>query len=126
LHRFRAISNLLSSNRGILYRPNQTYNLVVFRRRDPQSGTRWRLFQTKRIEMPNASPIFSVGVDRSAFVTRKTTLLAFDAGVLRDITIEKPSEVLSFVEIPLRVAQVVVAVPAEISRYGSRPLTLKV
>jgi hypothetical protein len=76
--------------------------------------------------MPNASPIFSVGVDRSAFVTRKTTLLAFDAGVLRDITIEKPSEVLSFVEIPLRVAQVVVAVPAEISRYGSRPLTLKV
>ena len=101
------------ANRGILYRPNQTYNLVIFRRRDPQSRTPWQIFQTKRIEMPNVSPIFSVGVDRSAFVTRKTTL-SFDYGVLRDITIEKPSEVLSFVEIPLRVAQAVVQIPAEI------------
>lgn len=101
------------ANRGILYRPNQTHQLIVFRRRDPQSRTVWQLFQTKRIEMPNVSQTFSVGVERSAFVTRKTTL-EFDRGVLRDITIEKESEVLAFVEIPLRVVQAMVQVPAEI------------
>lgn len=100
-------------SRGILYKPNQTHQMVIFRRRDPQSRTPWQIFQTKRVEMPNISPIFSVGVERSAFVFRKTTLL-FDKGVLKDITIEKPSEALSFVEIPLRVVQAVTQIPAEI------------
>jgi hypothetical protein len=99
--------------RGILYRPNQTYHLVILRRRDPQSSTPWHIFQTKRIEMPNVSPVFSIGIERSMFVKRTTTLM-FDNGVLRDIAIEKPSEVLGFVEIPLRVVQAVIAIPAQI------------
>jgi hypothetical protein len=108
------MADLTEANRGILYRPNQAYQLFVFRR-PPKSGTRWQLYQTKQVEMPNIAPIFSIGVDRSLFVKRSTTL-EFDNGVLRDIFIEKPSEALEFVEIPLRVVQALVKVPAEILR----------
>jgi len=108
-----AVADLEEANRGILYRPNQTHQLFVFRRPDPQVRTPWKLYQTKQVEMPNIAPIFSIGVDRSIFVTRSTTL-EFDYGVLRDIYIEKPSEALEFVEIPLRVVQAIVKVPAEI------------
>lgn len=99
--------------RGILYRPNQTHQLMIFRRTDPKAKARWQLHLTRQIEMPNVSPIFSVGVERSLFVERSTQLI-FDKGVLKDIRIEKPSELLEFIEIPLRVVQAVVKVPAAV------------
>ena len=51
--------------------------------------------------------------ERSAFVKR-TTRLDFDAGVLKDITIEKPSELVEFMEIPLVLTQALVKIPAEV------------
>jgi hypothetical protein len=100
--------------KGILYRPNLSHELVILRRRDPGSRKKpWQVFQTVRVEMPNLAPVFSIGVERSAFVKR-TTKLEFDAGVLRDVTIEKPSELLEFMEIPLLLTQAIVKVPAEI------------
>jgi hypothetical protein len=99
--------------KGILYRPNLTYEMIVLRRRDPKSRHRWELVQSTKIEMPNVAPVFSIGVERSLFVKR-TTRLDFDAGVLKDITIEKPSELLEFMEIPLVLAQALVKVPAEL------------
>jgi hypothetical protein len=107
-----ALANLEEANRGILYRPNQTFQLLVFRR-PPKSYGVWKLYQTKQVEMPNIAPIFSIGVDRTMFVKRTTTL-EFENGVLKNIFIEKPSEALEFVEIPLRVVQALVKVPAEI------------
>jgi hypothetical protein len=98
---------------GILYRPNLTHQLITMRRRDPQSRNPWEVFRTTQLEMPNVAPVFSVGVERSMFVKR-TTRLEFDAGVLRDITIEKPSELVEFMEIPLVLAQAIVKIPAEV------------
>jgi hypothetical protein len=65
------------------------------------------------VEMPNIAPVFSIGVERSMFVKR-TTRLDFDAGVLRDITIEKPSELVEFMEVPLVLVQALVKIPAEV------------
>jgi hypothetical protein len=98
---------------GILYRPNLTHQIVVMRRSVENGRKSWRLFQTAQMEFPNIAPVFSIGVERSLFVKR-TTRLDFDFGVLRDITIEKPSELVEFMEIPLVLAQAIVKVPAEV------------
>lgn len=98
---------------GILYRPNIAHKIVVLRKSDPTGRRPWQIYQTKRVEMPNVSPILSIGVERAMFATRKTTL-AFNRGVLTDVTIDKGSEVAGFVSIPLNVARAVVRVPGEI------------
>jgi hypothetical protein len=100
------------SRRGVLYRPNMPQRVVVMRNLDPPKA-RWRLQQTLAIEMPNAAPIFSIGVDRSFFTTRSTTL-TFDSGVLKDVQLTKGSELNSAVEVPLRVAQAIVSIPTQI------------
>lgn len=100
---------------GVLYRPNATHKIVILRKADPgRRGARhWKLFQTKRVQVPNVSPVLSLGVDRAAFTSRKTTL-KFNGGVLTDVQIEKGSELVGFVSIPLAVAKAVVDVPAQI------------
>ena len=98
---------------GVLYRPNITYKVVILRRPDPGSRTKWTLFQTKRIDMPNISPVLSIGVERAVFTTRKTTL-NFNKGVLTDVAIDKKSELAGFVSIPLAAAKAIVDVPGQI------------
>lgn len=100
-------------NVGILYRPNATHKLVIRRKADPGGREPWALFTTKHMEMPNVSPIFSIGVYRALFATR-TTNLTFAKGVLTNIYINKTSELESFSRIPLRVAQAIVRLPTEI------------
>jgi hypothetical protein len=62
-------------------------------------------------------------ITRAAFV-RKVTNLTFDSGVLTEIHIEKPSEALAFMEIPLTIAKAILSVPAELIQlkinYSSR------
>jgi hypothetical protein len=99
-----------SSN--ILYRANQSFRMVILRREEPGAG-KWGLYVAKNLEMPNLSPIFGVGVERALFAQRKTTL-TFDSGVLTGVSIDKKSELLGFVSIPLVLAQAIVDVPTRI------------
>lgn len=99
-----------SSN--ILYRANQSFRVVIMRREDPGAG-RWALYVAKNLEMPNLSPIFGVGVERALFAQRATTL-TFESGVLTGVSIDKKSELLGFVSIPLVLAQAIVDVPTRI------------
>jgi hypothetical protein len=108
-----AASEGLDDSSGILYRSNQARRIVVMRRRDPGAATRWELYITRVFEMPNEAPVFSVSVDRSFFVTRETNL-AFSNGVLTDVTIKKPSEALVVADLTLKLAQTIVAIPAQI------------
>jgi hypothetical protein len=94
---------------GILYRPMATHRVVILRQK---SGV-WELYQNKRIEMPNASPVLSIGVQRAAFTTRKTTLY-FNNGTLTDVAVDKNSEAEGFVVIPLAVAKAITDIPAQI------------
>ena len=100
-------------NNGILYRPNATHKLVIRRRGNPGSREPWALFMTKHMEMPNVSPIFSIGVKRALFATRNTEL-TFANGVLTNIKIDKTSELENFSRIPLALAQAIVRLPTEI------------
>ncbi len=101
---------------GVFYRPRigVTYYLYV-KENLKLRGVRgaWKMRATATAFLENAAPVFSVGVDRTFFATRETTL-DFDQGVLKDVTISKTSEVAGFVTIPLQVAQSVVALPANI------------
>jgi hypothetical protein len=97
---------------GILYRPNLRYELTVKRRREPDLPGDWRVIETRQIEMPNASPVLSLQIERSLFVTRKTDV-TFDYGTLLDVTIDKPSELAEFVDIPLQAVQAAFAIPAQ-------------
>lgn len=108
----RPIAVQEASKRGIVYRPNLNQELVVMQRPEPnlRSG-RWRRTQVLQVEMPNNAPAFSVEVPRSMFVERKTDVV-FVNGTLTDVTIKKPSELESFVDIPLKVAEALTSWPA--------------
>lgn len=101
--------------RGILYRPRLPYTLYLFRNRRADLGLPgdWRLWQSETVYLENISPILSVGVDRTYFANRSTTLL-FASGVLQDIRIDKGSELASVSEIPLTIASSIAKLPANI------------
>jgi hypothetical protein len=98
---------------GVLYRPNITHKVVILRRRDPGGREPWTVYQTKQVDMPNVSPVLSIGVQRAMFANRKTTL-NFNKGVLTDVAINKGSELVGFVQIPLALAKAIVDVPGQI------------
>jgi len=102
-----------AAQHGILYRANQIHEVVVMNKPDPKGPGRWRRIHSYAVEMPNVSPIFSVGVDR-AFFAKRTTLLRFDSGVLKDVELTKGSELDAISQIPLQIVQAVVSVPTEI------------
>jgi hypothetical protein len=101
--------------RGVLYRPRLPYMLYLFRNKRTDLGLPgdWRLWQSETIYLENISPILSVGVDRTYFAERSTTL-AFASGVLQDIHIEKESELASVSEIPLTIASSIAQLPSNI------------
>lgn len=94
---------------GILYRPLASHKVVLLHRKEGN----WDLYQTQRFDMPNASPVLSIGVDRALF-TRRSTAIYFDQGSLSDVAVDKGSELEGFVTIPLAVAKAVVDIPAQI------------
>ena len=100
---------LAAMNDGILYRPVATHRVVMMHRKN---GV-WELYLTKHFEMPNASPVLVLGIARTMFAKRVTSV-KFDQGTLTDIAIDKGSELEGFVKIPLAVAQAIVDIPAQI------------
>lgn len=98
---------------GVLYRPNMTHKIVILYKKDPNGPGPWTLYQTKRLDMPNVSPVLSIGVERAMFTERQTTL-NFNEGILTDVAVNKMSELVGFVSIPLTVAQAIVSIPQQI------------
>lgn len=98
---------------GLFYRPRVPYNFYLFTKRNRQLPAGWQLRASRAIRMENISPILSVGLQRTTFSQRKTTLM-FEEGMLSNVCIYKGSELEQFVQIPLQVAKSVVALPANI------------
>jgi len=97
--------------RGILYRPELTHTLVVLRKPDPKSRfSAWQPVASDRIVMPNAAPAFLLQVERAIFVKMETDVV-FTNGMIKNISINKPSELLVASDIALYAAQVVVNIP---------------
>lgn len=105
---------------GIYYRPRIPYNLYLFVKKNPlKSHGRylvaggWELRKTTPVALENIAPVVSIGVQRTYFAQRHTTLV-FEEGALKDACISKTSEMVEFAKIPLQVTQSVVALPANI------------
>lgn len=65
------------------------------------------------VYLPNGAPILSLDVTRAAFVTKKTKL-TFADGVLTGVDLEKPSEILAGLEIPIHLIKTIVSLPSDI------------
>ena len=102
-----------SFTQGVFYRARLPYDFVVMIKPNRQARGGWKLRGSKSVLFENASPVFSVGVNRTYFAERKTSLV-FDQGTLRDVQIDKDSELVKFVEIPLAIAKSIAAVPTSI------------
>jgi hypothetical protein len=98
---------------GLFYRPRLPYNYLLFAKTNRQLPGGWKLRGTTTIYLENKAPIFAINIDRTFFAKRETTL-DFDDGALRDIKIEKGSELVGVVSIPLQIAQSIAALPANI------------
>jgi hypothetical protein len=65
------------------------------------------------MQFENASPVLSIGVDRTLF-TLKQIALIFDKGSLQNVCIFKKSEAVEAIKIPLQVVQAIAALPTDI------------
>ncbi|WP_217578410.1 hypothetical protein [Mesorhizobium sp. GbtcB19] len=98
--------------RGVLYRPELSHRIKILRKKDPDSPSEpWLLAGTEYVSMPNHAPIFALGVNRAMFVTAETDVV-FENGLLKNVTVVKPSELNAAVDIPLYAAQVALSIPA--------------
>jgi hypothetical protein len=99
-------------HKGILYRPEISHRMVVLRKLDPENPREaWHLAATEYVTMPNGAPVFALGINRTMFVTM-TTNIEFEDGLLKNVTINRPSELNAAVDLPLYAAQVALSVPA--------------
>lgn len=111
---FSAMSaSTTTSAEGILYRPNISHKIVVMRKMDPDGPGEWTLTESKRVDMPNISPVFSLAIQRTLF-SQNQTEVTFNKGVLADIRIDKGSELYGAVVIPLALAQRLSTIPTEL------------
>jgi hypothetical protein len=101
-------------HKGILYRPEISHRLMVLRKLDPENPREaWHLAATEYVTMPNGAPVFALGINRTMFVTM-TTNIEFESGLLKNVTIHRPSELNAAVDLPLYAAQVALSVPAAV------------
>lgn len=98
---------------GIYYRPRRPFSYYVLRQENKKVADSWRLAETATVKLENSSPVLVAGIDRTVFAKRRSKL-TFDQGALKSVSLDKTSELLAFTEIPLYLAESVVALPAAI------------
>ena len=95
---------------GICFRPELHYELVFY---DSLSTEIKNILGIYSLTMPNAAPVISLDVTRAAFV-EKDTVLEFKHGLLKKVTITKPSETKAFAKIPIDIGKEILSIPAEL------------
>jgi hypothetical protein len=93
------------SSPGVCFRPQIPYKLRFFK-----DGA---VVEQRILLLPDGAPKICMPIERSAFV-KKVTNLTFDKGVLTEVHIEKPSEVLGFMDIPISISKAIASIPAEL------------
>jgi hypothetical protein len=102
-----------TSFKGIAYRPRVPYNYYLFVREAQKGQATWKLRQSESITIESKMTVINVGVDRSFFANRRTSLI-FDQGALRNVCIYKSSELAELATIPLAIAKNVAALPSNV------------
>jgi hypothetical protein len=90
-------------------------NLARLAKLDPDSSDQGFLI-SKVFQLPNKSPVLSVDLTRSPFITKEYDLQFID-GILSSYSLKKPSEVLAGLDIPINVAKALVALPANLVTF---------
>lgn len=90
---------------GVCFRPKLAHTLTFFDGGVP--------VETHTLLMPNGAPILELPIKRAAFV-KKITNVTFEDGILTEVHLEKPSEGLACMEIPLAIAKDIASLPAEL------------
>jgi len=93
-------------DKGICFRPVLPYEITL-------SNSEGNLTSRFIAMLPNKAPIFELPVTRTAFI-KKVTELDFENGILTQVKIDKPSEVVGALDIPLAVARAILSIPAEL------------
>ena len=95
--------------KGIYYRPLLPYELSII-------NEKFAIYYQETISLPNEAPILAVDLTRGPFITKKMTL-TFKNGILTQMKVDKPSEVLAAMNIPLDIVKAVVALPTELIQF---------
>ena len=99
-------------HKGVLYRPEISHRMKIYRKLDPDDNLEaWHLAGSVYLNMPNRAPIFALSVNRALFVDSKTTV-EFENGLMKNVALDKKSELNAIVDIPLYAINVVLDIPA--------------
>jgi hypothetical protein len=100
-----------SPQNGIYYRPLLPYELTLIGKKPSFDFTKKEI-----IYLPNRSPILSLDVRRGPFI-QKVSHLKFTNGILTEIHITKPSEVLAALDIPLSIVKAIISLPTDLIQF---------
>jgi hypothetical protein len=70
----------------------------------------------KTVYLPNKEPVIAIDIARPAF-TKAVTNLTFKSGILTEVHLERPSELLAGLEIPLDILKAIAGIPAEMLQF---------
>lgn len=94
------------AQQGVFFRPVLPYVLSLRR----ASGA---TIAQAAVLAPNEAPILGIRLERFPFVRANNTL-TFSQGLLTKFEIDKPSEALGFIQIPIDVAKAIVDIPGQL------------
>jgi len=108
LQKNQPVLNKPTDSRSIFYRPLWPYKFTF-----NVPG----LFNiTKTVYLPNNEPVITIDIARPAF-TKAVTNLTFKSGILTEVHLERPSELLAGLEIPLDILKAIAGIPAEMLQF---------
>jgi hypothetical protein len=71
---------------------------------------------SRTVLLPNEAPLMTLDITRPAFI-RKVINLTFTNGILTEVHINKPSEILAGLKIPLDIVKAIAAIPKELLTF---------
>jgi hypothetical protein len=105
------------SHGGVVFRAAVPYEVTVaFDPKQSPHGAKCELSkfaQQLTIMAPNGGPTFRADVSRAALV-EKTVTLSIQDGMLTGTKVDKPSEFLAAISLPVDIAKAIVAIPADL------------
>ena len=97
-----------SCDLGLKFRPLLPYLATV-----TNDG---KLISSGVVLLPNEAPVLSLEVARASFV-EKDTKITFIDGVLTKYEVNKPSQALGFIQIPIDIAKVIASIPSAMLQF---------
>ncbi len=96
------------TDHGIFCRPSEPYEIIV------QSG---RVEQRQIVILPNPNIIHLIHLPSTRFVSNEFLVECGPLGYPTKINLGKPSQALQILEIPLKILQAIIRIPAEIFQF---------